>query len=144
MLSPSLLQTKPLAATAPDITMRREYYLNIFYQDGGFSNGFTRVQEIPDNINSLAEICLELYACDFNPEQSLSSRKKLYTEWQDLLPKLDNIKALYLRHKVDQNFFEAICRMKGLEKLCFRNSNIEDLSSIKKLKKLKLVSIDSF
>ena len=75
---------------------------------------------------------------DYIQEADLSSSnlKKLRVEWQKVLPKLENLRYLYLTHTVNQNYFESVCQIPNLKGLFVKTSRITDFSSIGKLKKL--------
>ncbi len=80
----------------------------------------------------------EVLRPDYIQESNLSSSnlKKLRVEWQKVLPKLENLKYLYLTHTVNQDYFESVCQIPNLKGLFVKNSRITDFSSIGKLKKL--------
>jgi Leucine-rich repeat (LRR) protein len=83
-------------------------------------------------------------AMDLPRGTSLKARKEIETKWIDILPKLNNVKILSVRHRVTQDFFEAICEMKNLEGLTFWSSTVEDISGIAKLDKLQHLELCSF
>ena len=70
------------------------------------------------------------------PGKSAKQRQQLEEKWIEVLPTLNNVKALSVRHRVKQDFFDAICKMKNLESLMFWTSTVENISSIANLTKL--------
>jgi len=76
---------------------------------------------------------------DYKQERGLTypKLKKLRTEWQKILPKLDNLKYLYLSHTINQDYFETICKIPNLKGLFIHNSKISNFSSIGNLTKLE-------
>lgn len=120
------------------------YHLDLFHTEAQELKNFLTVQEINDSVYTATALYLELLAADFPYTTSLKYRKVLVRQWLELLPTLKSVNKLYIRHPVDQDFFEAICKMKGLEQLYFCTSIVENLSSIIKLQNLKLLQIDSF
>jgi len=76
----------------------------------------------------------------FNQEvQNLSASKKreLRRVWAETLPKLDNVKYLMTTHQIDQDFFDAICKMVNLEGLYIKWGKVESIDGIFKLENLK-------
>jgi hypothetical protein len=76
---------------------------------------------------------------DYSQENNLSYSKikKLRNEWIKVLPKLENLEYLFVGHRVNQEYFEAICNIPNLIGLEVKVSQIKDFSSIGKLKKLE-------
>ena len=124
--------------------MKDRHKLNLFYSGKENAPDFLNVQEIKDDIFSATELCIITLAIDFPVGTSLKHRKELEDKWIDLLPRLDSVKTLSVRHRVNQDFFEAICKMKNLKQLHFWTSTVEDISSISKLQKLQRLDLDSF
>ncbi|WP_445456437.1 hypothetical protein [Flavobacterium sp. HNIBRBA15423] len=61
--------------------------------------------------------------------------KALITEWNEVFPKLDNVK--YLKIDVyNQEIFDGMCKIPNLEKLTITNSNFTNLTSIHLFKNL--------
>lgn len=120
------------------------YRLDLFnIETIGFKD-YLQVQEINDSVYAATGLYIELLAADFPDSTSLKYRKSLERKWIEILPALKSVKNLFIRHRVDQDFFEAICKMKNLEQLYFCTSIVENLSSITKLQNLQLLRIDSF
>ena len=117
---------------------------NILFPDGRGLSECTTAQEITDEVYQAEKLFISTLACDFDPEKTLKERKSLEAEWIEILPSLDKVKSISLRHKLDQTFFEAVCSMKNLEELTFWTSTVADISSIMKLQNLKRLDIDSF
>lgn len=101
-------------------------------------------QEIPENIQDYESIQIISLAMDFPSGYSLQKRKNLENRWINLLPSLDNIKTISIRHRVDSRYFEAICQMKNLKNLFFCTSIVDDIQSLRKLSKLETLVLDSF
>jgi hypothetical protein len=68
---------------------------------------------------------------------SYSNLKKLRKEWIKVLPKLEKLEFLYLGHRVNQEYFEAICQIPNLKGLWVKISQIKEFSHIGNLKKLE-------
>jgi len=117
---------------------------NILFPSGRGLVDYTKAQEITKEAYKAEKLFISILASDFSPEVSLDYRKDLEAKWLETIPTLDHVKSISLRHKVDQNFFEAVCGMKNLECLTFWTSTVQNISSIIKLKKLKRLDIDSF
>jgi len=124
--------------------MKGRYKLDLFYSGKENAPNYLNVQEITDDIYKATDLCIVSLAMDFPVETSTKHRKELEKRWIDLLPQLDSVRTLSVRHRVDQNYFEAICKMKNLEYLHFWTSTVEDISSISKLQKLQRLDMDSF
>ncbi|AIY14673.1 hypothetical protein [Cellulophaga baltica] len=101
-------------------------------------------QEIPSSISKIKKLYISTLAMDFPDTVSKKYRIELEKDWINLLPSLDNITSLSIRHRVNQEYFEAICTMKNLKTLFFWTSTVEDINSISKLKNLSSLSLDSF
>jgi len=119
------------------------YRFNEFYQGEGSGIGYSAAQRIPENIFQIKALKIVTLAMDFIGATK-KSRKHLEADWIEIIPKLNNVTALSVRHRVTQDYFEAICKMKNLEKLHFWTTNIDSLDSIVKLKKLSSLGISSF
>ncbi len=101
-------------------------------------------QEIPDNIYDYKNLHISTLAMDFPATISKKHRAELEKNWIQILPTLDNITTLSVRHRVNQEYFEAICKMKNLKTLFFWTSTVEDIRSISKLKNISSLSLNSF
>jgi len=120
------------------------YHLNLFHQGKGSEIDYYFTQETDNKVFDCENLHISMLAMDFKEGQSRKYRKQLENHWIDLLPQLDKVKTLSIRHIVTQAFFEAICKMKNLERLFFWTSNVEDISNIKNLKKLKRLRLERF
>ena len=69
-------------------------------------------------------------AMDFPRCTEAKDQQALETEWIRKLPALKNVKSLSIRHRVKQDFFDAICLLKNLENLTFWSSKAEDISAL--------------
>lgn len=118
--------------------------LNLF--DSGDENvkQFLIAQDITDNIFRTESLQINTLSMDFSAETSLKQRKELETRWIEILPHLDLVTALSCRHKVNQEFFEAVCEMNNIKYLHFWTSTVEDISSISKLQWLERLDLESF
>jgi hypothetical protein len=101
-------------------------------------------QEFDEDIRNFESIHISMLAMDFRDGTSKKKRDDIENEWLEKLPTLDNVKHLSIRHRVNQAFFETICEMKNLESINFWSSTIEDLSPLKKLKKLYSLHLSRF
>lgn len=97
-----------------------------------------------DKIMETNNIFISTLAMDFPSSTSLKRRKEIDEEWKEKLPHLNHIKRLNLRHRVDQDYFDIICKMENLEVLNIWTSTVTDISSIKKLIKLRALSLSNF
>ena len=101
-------------------------------------------QEFEQDALNTNNVFISTLAMDFPPEVSLKKRKEIDEQWKTKFPELTQVKSLGLRHRVDQNYFEAVCKMRNLESLDIRTSTATDIGSIKKLDKLKNLSLSNF
>ncbi|WP_298538050.1 hypothetical protein [uncultured Algibacter sp.] len=81
----------------------------------------------------------QILSPDYLQEKELtySNLKKLRNEWQKVLPKLEKLEYLYLGHRVNQEYFEAVCNIPSLKGLWIKTSQIKDFSFIGNLKELE-------
>ncbi len=77
------------------------------------------------------------------PSTSSKDTIKLRKCWIDALPRLTNVRVLWVEYKVSQPLFEAICEMHNLEALWIKWSGIKSLQSLLKLKNLESLHIGS-
>lgn len=119
------------------------YRFHQFYQGEGSGIKFIAARTIPESIFQIKALKIVTLAMDFTGATK-KFRKQLEADWIEIMPKLDNVSALSVRHRVTQDYFEAICKMRNLENLHFWTTNIESLESIVKLKKLSSLRISSF
>lgn len=124
--------------------MKDRFKLNLFCLSKKNVPDYLNAQEITNDVFSTKELCIVTLAMDFPVGTSMNYRKELEKKWLETLPKLDSVKTLSVRHRVNQEFFEAICNMKNLEHLHFWTSQVENISSISKLKKLQRLDLDNF
>ncbi|MBL1411080.1 leucine-rich repeat domain-containing protein [Sphingobacterium faecale] len=106
--------------------------------------GYLTALEINNEVFSVDKLHIPLLTMDFPPATSVKFRNNIAKQWEQLIPTLDNIKSLSFRYRIDENLFEAICKMKNLECLTFWTSNIKDISAISKLKQLKRLELNHF
>src|ERR1043165_7203949 len=99
--------------------------------------------EISDNIYETEMLFIATLAMDFPSGTTMKYRKELETKWMKILPGLDKVKVLWVRHLADDSFLEAVCQMKNLEWLRFETSRIESLAAIAKLQGLKKLELRS-
>lgn len=64
-------------------------------------------------------------------------QRALVRSWCDFLPTVKGLKLLWLSSRVNQDLFDAACRIPDLEGLYIKWSGIADLSSIERLGALK-------
>jgi Leucine-rich repeat (LRR) protein len=101
-------------------------------------------QEFDEKAKDFDSISISTLAMDFPEGTSIKEKKLIEQEWIKQLPTLDNVKSLSVRHRVDQPFFEAICKMPNIESLTFWTSKVTDLNSLKTLEKLEFLHLASF
>ena len=118
------------------------YKLDLFYSKD-LRQQYEAFQERTEDVKKVSHLQLSLLAMHF-PKTSMKRRKGIEQDWIETLPTLKNVKALYVRHRVDQEFFEAICRMPNLTCLQFISSNVADITSLTKLKKLERLDLHGF
>lgn len=123
--------------------MTDRYKLNLLFQKGGTRTDYYPTSEISEEALTTNSLRICMFAKDM-PGKTFKYRKELENKWIRILPKLENITSISLRLRVDQEFFEAICKMKNLETVEFWSSKITDISAIANLHKLKNLYIDSF
>ncbi|WP_107040387.1 leucine-rich repeat domain-containing protein [Brumimicrobium mesophilum] len=102
-----------------------------------------KLQEYDGNVLNTNNLFISTLAMDFPSNISSKRRKEIEEEWKEKLPHLNQIKRLNLRHKVDQEFFECICKMQNLEVLNIWTSTVTNIDSLKKLTKLKALSLSN-
>lgn len=124
--------------------MLDRYKLSQFYQGKGSETPYSSFQDVTDDVFSAKNLQIVSLAMDFPVGTSQRKRKEIEQDWIRTLPKLKNVKALSVRHRVKEEFFDAICEMPGLEKLAFWTSTVEDISGISKLSKLANLRLWSF
>ena len=95
-----------------------------------------RVHLITDEVFKMDKIHIDLSTLnpDINTNDKL--RTHLFKEWMQTLPRLLNLKQLYLSHKVNDIFFEKICEVRQLENLELKWTSVNDISAIHNLKYL--------
>ena len=123
--------------------MDDRYKLNLLYEKGRGFGSYYHAQEITEEVFKSGNLLISTLAMDL-PSRSIKYRKELETKWIDILPGLDNVTAISLRHRVSQQFFEAVCKMRNLKQLHFWTSTAADISAISNLSKLKQLYLDSF
>lgn len=119
------------------------YKLDQFYQSKETEPNYLNFQEFSDEVYEVTELQIATLAMDL-PAKTLKQRKEIEAKWIAALPTLDNARVLSVRHRVKQDFFDAICKMKNLERLMFWTSTVDDISNIKKLTKLRDLRLWSF
>jgi len=124
--------------------MNDRYKLHQFYQGKGTEIKYSSFQNLDDKIYDVENLQIISLAMDFPPGTSEKVRKEIERKWIDILPELSNVKALSVRHRVKQDFFEAICQMPNIEQLYFWSSTVEDISSIEKLSNLRNLKLWAF
>jgi len=124
--------------------MKDRHKLNLFYSGKEDATPYLKAREITDDVYFATKLCIVSLAMDFPVDNSSKRRKVLEDKWINLLPRLDQIRALSVRQRVNQDFFEAICNMNNLEHLHFWTSKVEDILSISKLSKLTRLSLNGF
>ncbi len=124
--------------------MSDRYKLHQFYQGKGTEIQYSSFQDLDSDVFTVENFQIVSFAMDFPHGTSQKVRQAIEEKWIDTLPKLKKVKRLSVRHRVKQEFFEAICDMPNLEDLMFWSSTVEDISSISKLKKLNNLKLWSF
>lgn len=124
--------------------MLDRYKLDQFYQGEGSEIPYSNLQKPTEEVWSVQNLQIVSLAMDFPAGTALKVRKEIEAKWIDILPKLQKVKALSVRHRVNKDFFEAISQMPWLEELTFWSSVVEDISSISRLKNLNFLKLWSF
>jgi len=70
-----------------------------------------------------------------------SRQRKLVKEWCQTFPHLESVQILWLNSKVNQELFEAVCKMKNLIGLNIKWSAIKRIDSLQKLKGLRYLNL---
>ncbi len=95
--------------------------------------------EIPENVDQLDRLWINIGAWTGLPEKEFSVHKK---EWIKILPTLKNIKFLWVKGSINQDFFDTICKMNWLEALNIQGltsfKNLNNINSLQKLLHLKI------
>lgn len=131
----------------PDVirnNMTDRYKLSQFYQGKEAEIQYSSFQDLDKDVYTIENLQIVSLAMDFPQGTSQKKRKEIEQKWINTLPKLKNVKWLSVRHRVKQDFFEAICEMPNLESLTFWTSSVEDISSISNLKNLTYLKLWSF
>lgn len=123
--------------------MKDRFNLNLFHLDQKSEEKYLVAQEITDEVLNATSLYIELLPVDFPKDTSSKHRKELESNWIQLLPTLNKITKLVLRHNGNQELFEAACKLKNLDHLRLWSSKVEDISSIKNLQNLKSLALDS-
>ena len=124
--------------------MKDRYKLHLFYSGKENAPNYLSVQEFSDETLSTSELAIITLPMDFPEGTGKKYRKEVEDKWIKILPNLTNVKSLSVRHRVNQEYFEAICNTKNLENLHLWTSVAEDISSIGKLQKLKRLELERF
>lgn len=82
-------------------------------------------------------------ACTQVLEISATEQKKLIKQWVDFLPTCQDIEMLWFTTQTTQQLFDSACKLKKLEGLNVKWSNIKNLNNITTLTNLKYLSIGS-
>ena len=122
--------------------MNDRYKLDLFYPGEENAPKFLHAQEITNDVFSAKNLRINTLPMDFPAEVTAKQRKALEQRWIDILPQLDQVTSLSCRHRVNQTFFEAVCKMENLEYLHLWTSTIKDISSIAKLQKLRRLDLE--
>lgn len=105
-----------------------------------FNDGFWSEPMTIDNTDIYEIEKLIINLSTFNQDYrnlSASKKRELKRVWTETLPKLENVKYLMTTHQIDQEFFEAICKMKNLEGIYIKWGKVESLDNIANLNNLK-------
>jgi len=124
--------------------MNDRYKLSQFYKSNGAELPYISFQDLKNNSYEVRNLEAISMALDFPTASSKKTRKEIEDTWINTLPKLEKLKTLAVKHRLNQNFFEVICQLPNLERLYFFGSNVEDISSIAKLTKLQRLNLHSF
>lgn len=124
--------------------MNDRYKLSQFHKDNGAELPYISFQDLKDGSYEVENLESISMALDCPTGSSKKTRKEIEDTWISTFPKLEKLKALAVKHRLNQNFFEAVCQLPNLERLYFFGSNVEDISSIAKLTKLQRLNLHSF
>lgn len=80
-------------------------------------------------------------ACTQRSDLTSTQQKNLIKEWADFLPSCKNIELLWFTTTTPQTIFESACLLDNLVGLNIKNSNINSLDNLSKLKCLKYLRI---
>lgn len=96
---------------------------------------------VPQNINKFDRLWINVGAWTGLEEKEFKKNRK---EWISILPTLKNIKFLWVKGSINQDFFDVICQMDWLEALNINGLiSINNLNNISNLKNLKHLQIGS-
>jgi Leucine-rich repeat (LRR) protein len=99
------------------------------------------LNSIPENIYELDRLWINVGAWTGLSEKEFKRHRK---DWIEILPGLKNIRFLWVKGSINQDFFDVICKMEWLEALNLQGTiAIKHLDSISNLKQLKHLKIES-
>jgi len=124
--------------------MNDRYKLSQFYNNNGRELPYVSYQDLKNNIIDIGNATAISMALDFPAGASKKVKRQIEYLWADTLPNLKNLKALAVKHRLNQDFFEVVCQIVNLERLFFVGSSVENISSIGKLSKLQRLNLHSF
>jgi hypothetical protein len=93
----------------------------------------------PSEIGSKKELSITYH----KPYLSTSEKKKWINEWINAFPSLENIRIIWLNWRVNQEIFDAICKIPNIEGIWIKCSNIENLECITAINKLQYFHLGS-
>ncbi len=110
----------------------------VWHLDGSFSSS-------DDSITQLEEYKTTEILNLWITQTSMSSyqQKKLIDAWCEKLPKLLEVKYIWLPSRVNQKIFDAVCQMENLEGIWIKWSGIKNIDNLIQLKKLKHLHLGS-
>jgi len=124
--------------------MNDRYNLSQFYGSNGAELPYISFQDLKGDFYRVVNLEAISMALDFPSGSSKKTRKEIESTWTNTLPKLEKLKSLAVKHRLNQDFFEVICQMPNLERLFLFGASVEDISSITKLTKLQRLDLQSF
>ena len=124
--------------------MNDRYKFSQFYKGKGTEIQYAWFQTPTDEVYHVENLGIVTLAMDFPAGTSTKERKEIEKKWIEILPTLHNVKVLNVRHRISPDFFEAICQMHNLEQLYYWSSTLEDITGITRLIKLRKLKLCSF
>jgi len=118
--------------------------LSQFYRINGARFPYITFEYLKDNFHKVENLEAISIALDYPEKASKKTRKEIENIWFDNLPRLNKLKSLTVKHRLNQDFFNLVCQIPSLEQLFFFGSSVEDISDIKNLTKLQRLNLHSF
>ena len=119
--------------------------MSINWEECDYS-GYEWVKEKPDEVFKIDTDFdgdkLRLSGPSIHEGLSNYQEKKIKDSWVEILPQLDTVEMLWVAPKINQNLFDAICKMPNLKGLWIKQSSITEIN-FKELSNLSYLNLGS-